>query len=105
MTLKANSYSRFRDTPTILQDGEEVWGTWHKQSFLTKQLPQSQQTAYRVGNDKEGRPDLIAQELYGTSKLDWLLIAHNDALDVFNWPRAGTVITAPITSVVLGEVL
>ena len=105
MTLKANSYSRFQGTPTILQDGEEVWGTWRKQSFLAKPLPQSQQTAYRVGSDKAGRPDLISIELYGTTKLDWLLIAFNDAFEVFNWPRSGTVITAPSVNRILGEVL
>jgi len=53
----------------------------------------------------KGRPDLIAYDLYGSTELDWLLIAFNDAFNVFNWPRAGDVINAPIPDIVLGEVL
>lgn len=105
MTLQANSYSRFQTTETVLQDGEEVWGTWNQPSFLAKEVPRDRQTAIKITSDRAGRPDLIAQDLYGTTKLDWLLIAFNDAHGVFNWPRTGTVITAPIVDIVLGEVL
>lgn len=105
MTLKADSYSRFQLTETIVQDGEEIWGVWKRPSFLASDLPTEQRQAVKINSDRAGRPDLISQDLYGTTKLDWLLIAFNDAFDVFNWPRVGTVITAPIAGIVLGEVL
>ena len=105
MTLFADTYSRFQTTKTTLQDGEEVWGTWDRQSFLSGDIPQDQQQSIMVVSDRAGRPDLISFDLYGTTRLDWLLIAFNDAYGVFNWPRTGTVITAPITDIVLGEVL
>lgn len=105
MTLQASSYSRFQATETVIQDGEEVWGAWKSPSFLALDLPQGQQQAIRVNSDRAGRPDLISFDIYGTTKLDWLLIAFNDAYGVFNWPRAGTVITAPTPDIVLGEVL
>lgn len=105
MALTANTYSRFRETDTVFQDGEEVWGTWKQPSFIANELPQNRQIAVKVGSDRAGRPDLISYDLYGTTKLDWLLIAFNDAAVVFNWPRSGTVINAPIADIVLGEVL
>jgi len=105
MTLFANTYSRFQSTRTVLQDGEEVWGAWNQPFFIAEKLPQNQQMAVRIGSDREGRPDLISQDLYGTTKLDWMLIAFNNAIAVFNWPRSGTVISAPLSDIVLGEVL
>ena len=82
-----------------------MWGTWDRPSFIVNTIPQSQRIAVRVNNNRAGRPDLISRDIYGTTKLDWLLIAFNDAFDVFNWPRSGTVITAPSSEIVLGEVL
>ena len=104
MTLSAAAYSRFSTTQTVLQNGEEVWGTWNQPSFL-KQLPQDQRIVVKIDNRRAGRPDLISLDLYGTTKLDWVLIAANNAIAVFNWPRSGTVITAPFADIVLGEVL
>jgi len=105
MALSTNVYSRFRTTRTVLQDGEEVWGTWNRPNLLKGEIPQNQRAVIKVGSDRAGRPDLISLDVYGTTKLDWLLIAANNATDVFNWPRSGTVIIVPPADIVLGDVL
>lgn len=105
MTLQVQPYSRFVTTPTVVQNGEEVWGSWDRPNSLRGKLDASQQIAISVSSDRAGRPDLISLDLYGTTQLDWLLIAFNDALEAFNWPRAGVVIKAPVRDLVLGEVI
>ena len=105
MTLEASTHSRLKSTPTVILNGEEVWGTWDKPVFLRQEVPESQQLSIRVNSDRACRPDLIANDIYGTTRLDWVLIAFNDALEALNWPRTGTVIKAPIPDIVYGEVL
>jgi hypothetical protein len=58
---------------------------------------------YRVGPSTAGKPDRIALEVYGTTKLDWLIIAFNNQVNPFGWPKAGSVIKLPIPDLVFGE--
>ncbi len=105
MTLRVDDFSKYRETDTILQDGEEVFGRWVEPDLLVRELGEDQFQVFVVNNTRAGRPDLIALEFYGTTQLDWFLIAFNKQRDVFNWPRAGDVIKIPIPSLVISELL
>ncbi len=105
MALEIGQYSRFKDTPTTLFNGVEVFGAWIKPSILKRQLRDDQIMYYTVDYSKAGKPHAIAYAVYGTTLLDWLVIAFNDRTDVFGWPAAGEVIKLPIRTVVLSELL
>lgn len=97
-----DTYSRFSKTSHVLFDGQETFGGWNNPT--TKRLYDSK-NVYSVDNAHEGRPDLIAHELYGDSTLDWLLISINNNIDVLNWPRAGDVIFVPSGSLIASELM
>ena len=108
---ESDAYSRLNKTEPVLFDGCETFGAWNNPITAA-----AYDTAgiYVVDNAHEGRPDLIAYELYGNSKLDWVLIAMNQttrnmsgssAIDVLNWPRAGDAITVPNRRTIVGELL
>lgn len=110
MSLFTDSYSRFGNTPSVVYDHPtmgmvEIFGTWQKPSVLTRVVPDDQITRYVVRKEREGRPDLIANEVYGVSELDWVIIAYNKANQVFNWPKAGDVIKIPSSSFISAELL
>jgi hypothetical protein len=108
---ESDAYSRLNKTDPVLFDGFETFGAWNNPITPTMY---DIADVYVVDNAHEGRPDLIAYELYGNSKLDWVLIAMNQttrnmsgssAVDVLNWPRAGDVITVPDRRTITSELL
>lgn len=105
MPRNYTSYSRFTKTPVFITNGVETYGKWIQYRFLTARPTDNQIGVFRVSNQFEGKPDLIANSIYGTPMLDWVLIAFNNASDVFNWPRAGDTIEYPIESIVMPEIL
>ena len=60
---------------------------------------------YQVTSETEGRPDLIANAVYGNPQLDWILIAFSNVYDTLNWPRAGDFIEYPLDVVVLPQLI
>lgn len=103
MPLQTDADSRFYKTQTVVFDGEEVFGKWDSPSFVGRNLRDGEYTPYQVDNAREGRPDMISNEVYGTTQLDWVLIAANGARGALNWPRAGDVIKVPIVDLVSSE--
>lgn len=103
MPLSPSHWSRFRETGTIFQDGEEVYGVWTLPAVLTQELRSDQVSLRVIRNDLAGRPDLISYQEYGTSELDWLLLAFNNVRDVMNWPKSGEVIRIPARSLVFAS--
>ena len=95
--------SRFVTTESIIVDGKETLGRWSEPRFLTESVPESDIYAFQVDNRYEGRPDAIANILYNSPDLAWVLIAFNQARDPMNWPRAGDVIKYPDRSIVFSE--
>ena len=95
--------SRYRKSEMIIVDGMETVGTWNQPSYITER-PESQfiQKFY-VTNALEGRPDLIANIVYGSAELDWTIIAFNNPSEILNWPRAGEYIEFVDRTIVFGE--
>jgi len=97
---RPHSYSRFFQTEEIVVDGVETLGIWDPPDFLKKRPDDELIGRFAVTNAVEGRPDLIANELYRSPLLDWVLIAFNNVREPFNWPKAGEVIEYPVEMLV-----
>lgn len=103
MPIDYNENSRFRKSKPIAVSGVETQGRWVRPGWLVERPSADKVRRYRVPSEHEGRPDLIAQSVYGSSELDWVLLVFNGVRDTLNWPRAGSVIEYPIDSVVVPE--
>jgi hypothetical protein len=100
--LDLSVFSRFRTTPPTIFDGEQSFGVWVRPAVLTDKLSQEDLEIVQVTTDLEGRPDKIAESLYGASELDWLVIAFCQAHEVFGWPHAGDILSLPHRRLVMG---
>lgn len=98
-----DEYSRFTTTSLVIYKGEETFGKWGSYNFLKVRPAEEYISTIIVSPELEGRPDLISQQLYGTPKLDWVLIAFNAPKDVLNWPRTGQAIEYPAEELVVPE--
>lgn len=95
--------SRYHKTDKIIVDGIETVGTWNQPSYLVERPSDDYILKYSVNNVVEGRPDLIAAQVYGSPLLDWVLIAFNSPAEVLNWPTAGTTIDYPTPDLVFSQ--
>jgi len=102
---KADDFSRFSKSELIIVDGKETYGAWAQFKFLKTRPAEDLIKVFQVTSVTEGRPDLIANQVYGTPLLDWVLIAFNNVRDTLNWPMAGSLIEYPVDSIVLPEIL
>lgn len=100
-----DEFSRYRFTELVIFDGNETLGAWTQPSFLLDRPTEDQIGVFRVTSAVEGRPDLIANQLYGSPLLDWVLISFNNARQGLNWPRAGSAIEYPLKSIVIPEIV
>lgn len=90
-----NFRSRYRRTQVGIYEGAETVGVWNQPNFLKQRPSEDQIFRYYVSSAFEGRPDLIADSVFGSPFLDWVLIAFNAPVEVLNWPPAGTTIEYP----------
>ena len=100
---KFNFHSRYRKTSPIIVDNAETIGTWSQPNYLVERPLDKFILKYSVTSAIEGRPDLIAQAVYGASDLDWVIIAFNSPTEILNWPTAGTTIEYPSQDLVMSE--
>lgn len=108
MSIRAEPGSRLQFTDIILSDvagvGKvEMYGPWVLPNFLKTRPSNDNIGRFYVTADFEGRPDRVAESIYGSSQLEWVIIAFNNALDVLNWPTAGLIIEYPLSNVVFSE--
>lgn len=112
----ANQYSRLKRTEAIIVEGNETLGTWVEPSWIREKPSDDLVGVFRVTNQFEGRPDLIANQIYNTPHLAWVLIAFNARFNsdtqvaqaarrALNWPRSGQTIIYPLDSIVFPEVV
>ena len=103
MAINLPSNSRFRVTDIINKYGEETFGLWKKNNFLTREYLDEDLITFVVDGRFVGRPDLISEEVYSTPELYWVVIGYMKPLNPVNWPEIGTVLRLPPRSVVLSE--
>lgn len=107
--LSVDPSSRFQLTDAIsvvTPEGNvtETFGMWVRPSFLRTRPSSELIRRMVVPASMEGRPHIIADQIYGTQLLDWVIIAFNNAYDVLNWPDAGTTIEYPEPSIVFSSI-
>jgi len=104
MPIELDSFSRFLETQVIIVDGKETFGSWKEPEFLKRELDEQLEIIkIRVDNTTQGRPDIIANDLYGSPQFFWVLIAFNKPKNPVGWPPTGAVIKAPTSEVVLSN--
>lgn len=106
MSIAPDHQSRFRfSTPIVTLEGRETFALMSKHFFLNPaNLTDDQVQSIEITPELAGRPWLIADQLYNSPILDWVIVLFNKPLNPVNWPLIGTVIKAPIQSVVLPNV-
>ncbi len=103
--MDLDEFSRFKQTPPLIYDGVATFGRWVPLSFLTTRPAEENINVFKITPALEGRPDLIANQVYNTPLLDWVLIAFNKVRNPLNWPKVGTTIEYPLDTIVLPELL
>jgi hypothetical protein len=98
-------YSRFKLSEKIIYDDNITIGRWRRYRFLRTRPKQSAIFNFRVTSALEGRPDLIADRIYGIPSLDWVLLAFNNVRETLNWPKTGSIIEYPTSTIILPEIL
>jgi hypothetical protein len=99
------STSRFKNTEIIRINGHIAPALMNKFDFLQRdKLADDQILKIEVLGNRAGRPDLISQDIYGTTLFKWVLLLFNDVTNPFNgWPFANTAIEAPSRDAVWRE--
>lgn len=105
MALSRDPFSRFFGTDTTIFHDEEIYGKWNPPEIVKNNKNDSRTYVLVVDKSLEGRPDLISDRYYGTTKLDWLIIAFNNARQALNWPRVGEVIRVPHEDIATEELI
>lgn len=94
--------SRFGLSTPIIFNGVETYGLATQFPFLDpNNLKPTDITSLAITPDLAGKPWAIAQKLYNSPVLDWVIVLFNKPLNPVGWPAIGTVIKAPSVSVVL----
>lgn len=101
MSIQTNSLSRFNETEPIVRDGVSTFGLWIRPDVINiKDINEQDLVTIKVDQRHAGRPDVIANEQYGTSFLEWVVVMFNRPLNPLGWPQAGTIIKIPNRQVV-----
>lgn len=58
-----------------------------------------------LGPQHEGRPDLVAFQVYGDERLGWVLLMRNNIVDPIQEMQTGAVMFAPTPSRVINTIL
>jgi hypothetical protein len=92
-------YSRYIDTEQVFWKKEESFGLYEVSERI-KSLKPKDLISIKITTGLAGRPDLIAQENYGTPYYSWVIVIHNSPLNPIGLPKQGDVITIPTATIV-----
>ena len=100
MPLNVNWNGDIIESPASENLRTQITGTFTSMNGITTYFPLPMSFAssvpiigkYRVSSAYVNRPDLIAQELYSSSDLWWLVYWSNGTIDPFTGPIAGDIL-------------
>lgn len=102
MSVSKEPQSRFKLSQPISIDGIDTYGLLKKFPFLdANSLDETDIVTIAVTPTLAGKPWAIADRLYGSPVLDWVIILFNRPINPMNWPENGSIIKAPAQKVVL----
>jgi hypothetical protein len=105
MSIAKEPYSRFRLSQPIINGGIETFGLLKKFPFLDpNNLNQDDVITVNITHEFAGKPWAIANSIYNSPVLDWVIVLFNKPLNPVNWPHIGSVIKAPVARIVLPNV-
>lgn len=87
-----NHKSRFNGYNPITFKGQTTFGFYFRPAFLEKGYTSNQVGYHTVDITEEGRPDRIAEKLYGSAEYEWVLLLLNDVSETLTWPTSGQLI-------------
>lgn len=91
LQLNLGPNSRYTDTPVFIAGSNLVLNTFERPRYQEK----ATDDYYTVQGDRQGRLDLISQDLYGTTDLWWLIAWANNIIDPFSEVPAGIRLVIP----------
>lgn len=105
MPIAVSQHSRFQDSEPIIHNGSETFGLMTKPYFLNpKNLdPNTEIINLTITPDLAGKPWMIADQVYNSPILDWVVVLFNKPLNPVGWPVNGAVIRLPISGIVLAN--
>lgn len=104
MAIDVSSLSRFVETEIVVRNGRELFGRWKRPDFLKEEfLNEDEVQTFFVDSRFNGRPDRIADEVYGTPFLEWVVVMFNRPKNPLNWPNIGDAIKLPVRSIVIAN--
>lgn len=105
MTIQKDPHSRFLLSNPVIHNNVETFGLMAKHFFLDpKNLRDDQINSFEVTPEFAGKPWAIADKLYNSPVLDWVIVLFNKPINPVNWPVVGTVIKVPVEDVVIPNV-
>lgn len=102
MSIAIDPHSRFKLSQPVVINGIETFGLLTKFPFLDPaSIDDADIVKITVTPDMAGKPWAIANAIYNSPVLDWVIVLFNRPLNPVNWPPNGTVIRAPRQGLVL----
>lgn len=103
MVFPLSQNSRYVYTPLTDFDGKETYTKWPGLAIFKSRPPEDLITRYQVPVQFSGRPDLIAADVYKDVNLFWVIVAFNNASEVFGWPKPLDIIEYPSKDIIFKE--
>lgn len=101
MSFDIEPYSRFRNTGRITFNGNRTYGLWKRPEVFDK-LKDDDIIYYPVDHSLAGRPDIIAEEQYGSQHYYWIIVMYNAPKNTIGWPFPNTTIRVPKYDSIIG---
>ena len=76
-------------------------GWWERRDILKDTITDR---VFVLKPEHEGRPDLVASSVYGTSRLTWLVLQYNNIVDIEEEFLAGNTIMLPSRTRVFSKI-
>ncbi len=91
-----DSTSRFYSLESIIINGKPTYGRASLPDALQEaNLTPGQIARMTITQQYVGRPDALANDVYGTPFLEWIIVMFNKPMNPLGWPQAGITIKLP----------
>ena len=93
MVIDLQKNNRFKWSDVVDRNGKTVFSRWVMPDFMKEDLIAREKiSSFYVTSDLAGRPDLIADQIYGSPNLEWVITMFNAPRETLGWPKTGEVI-------------
>lgn len=105
MAIQVDNLSRLKFSDPIIINGKEMFGLWNRPNWMDiNNIEDRNVQNFMVNQETAGRPDLIANTIYGTPLLEWVVIMFNNPINTLGFPKSGTTIKLPRPTLVFSNI-